>query len=417
MEASETICDQQKASSSINNEHEEMNQNDPATKRLKTMNGDNQEREENQDEEAKAKNNAESNEIDLDLYADVETEASEFGTINTHHNVKKLKTSSSSDLGGNLDHEIQSDDQDHEFHEKNNNNNYYDNDPVNNNMLNTGDEVDVNIHEDGILVSAVDDTGIYDDVMAAPTPNMSNEYANELITSANDATSLANNKASRENENNKPLSHGLSTNSNSNAANFSSNSSNTNTFTRRVSCYVGNLTWWTSDKDLSEAVSQLGVTDLIEIKFYENKVNGQSKGFALVTVGSDQTFRTIMEKLPKIQINGQRPIVTHFTRHFFNQFEEQARKDMPSTNSNNGMHNTGPGLMDHHSILHSSGPSHPQNPLGNSGNGLISQHQQIMSMFVFFFLLLKSFVYLKFYFNWFLVNNFYLNSNRLYFCV
>ena len=63
-------------------------------------------------------------------------------------------------------------------------------------------------------------------------------------------------------------------------------------YTKRVSCYVGNLAWWTSDKDLSEAIQSLGVTDLIEIKFYENKVNGQSKGFALVTAGSDQSFRT-----------------------------------------------------------------------------------------------------------------------------
>jgi cleavage and polyadenylation specificity factor subunit 6/7 len=47
---------------------------------------------------------------------------------------------------------------------------------------------------------------------------------------------------------------------------------------KRVSCYVGNLTWWTTDQDLTDAIIALGITDLIEIKFYENKVNGQSKG-------------------------------------------------------------------------------------------------------------------------------------------
>ena len=107
---------------------------------------------------------------------------------------------------------------------------------------------------------------------------------------------------------------------------------------------MGNLAWWTSDKDLSEAIQSLGVTDLIEIKFYENKVNGQSKGFALVTAGSDQSFRTLMDKLPKKELNGQEPIVTHFSRHYFNQFEEQARKDMPpqagNNNSNENMHYT-----------------------------------------------------------------------------
>lgn len=114
---------------------------------------------------------------------------------------------------------------------------------------------------------------------------------------------------------------------------------------KRVCCYVGNLTWWTTDKDLTDAiVGTLNVTDLIDIKFYENKTNGQSKGFALVTVGSDQTFRTLMDKLPKQQINGQDPIVTHFNRHYFNQFEEQARKDMPNNGGgNSGDFHSGPG--------------------------------------------------------------------------
>ena len=51
--------------------------------------------------------------------------------------------------------------------------------------------------------------------------------------------------------------------------------SNTN---KRVCCYVGNLTWWTNDKDLSDAINSLHISDLQDIKFYENKVNGQSKG-------------------------------------------------------------------------------------------------------------------------------------------
>ncbi len=94
---------------------------------------------------------------------------------------------------------------------------------------------------------------------------------------------------------------------------------------------MGNLTWWTTDSDLSSVIEACGVTDLLDIKFYENKINGQSKGFAMVTCGSDQSFRTLMEKLPKKEINSQTPIVTPFNRHNFNMFEEQARKDMPTT--------------------------------------------------------------------------------------
>ena len=38
---------------------------------------------------------------------------------------------------------------------------------------------------------------------------------------------------------------------------------------------------WTTDRDLKEFVGSVGVTDLLEIKFYENRANGQSKGFVL----------------------------------------------------------------------------------------------------------------------------------------
>lgn len=161
-------------------------------------------------------------------------------------------------------------------------------------------EVDVNIHEEG-----VDDTGLYDDVMAVPTPNISGDFSADLNTE--DAVK-------HEHSSDKPTQN-----------------SNHSQYSKRVSCYVGNLNWWTSDKDLSEAISSVGVSDLIEIKFYENKINGQSKGFAMVTVASDHSFRTLMDKLPKRPINNQDPVVTHFNRHYFNQFEEQARKDMPSS--------------------------------------------------------------------------------------
>lgn len=35
---------------------------------------------------------------------------------------------------------------------------------------------------------------------------------------------------------------------------------------------------WTTDQDLIDSLAAIGVTDLVEIKFYENRANGQSKG-------------------------------------------------------------------------------------------------------------------------------------------
>ncbi len=153
------------------------------------------------------------------------------------------------------------------------------------------------------------------------------------------------------------------------------------------------MAWWTSDKDLTDVIVSLGVNDLIEIKFYENKVNGQSKGFAMVSTGSDQSFRILMEKLPKKQLNGQEPIVTHFSRHYFNQFEEQARKDMPPQtgngnshdnqylNNNNNSNNNGHHQLNSHSNQHNNNNNnlhHGHNH--NNNNNFQQQQQQMMSM-------------------------------------
>lgn len=46
------------------------------------------------------------------------------------------------------------------------------------------------------------------------------------------------------------------------------------------SIYIGNLTWWTTDQELEDLFSPFG--KLRSIKFFEDKVNGKSKGYALV---------------------------------------------------------------------------------------------------------------------------------------
>lgn len=38
------------------------------------------------------------------------------------------------------------------------------------------------------------------------------------------------------------------------------------------------LMQWTTDEDLTEAIRSIGITDVLEIKFFENRANGQSKG-------------------------------------------------------------------------------------------------------------------------------------------
>ena len=134
---------------------------------------------------------------------------------------------------------------------------------------------------------------------------------------------------------------------------------------RRFQLYVGNLTWWTTDQDIEDAVAALGITDFIEVKFFENRVNGQSKGFCCVQVGSDPSMRAVMEKLPKTELHGQVPVVTYATKQALYQFESQSKTRPPPPGSGppNGRgpepHGRGPPPPHHH---HGGGPPPHRGP-------------------------------------------------------
>ena len=71
---------------------------------------------------------------------------------------------------------------------------------------------------------------------------------------------------------------------------------------------------WTTDEDIRAAIQSIGVMDLIEVKFHENRINGQSKGFCSVSLGSEASSRIIMEKLGKKEIHGMNPVVAYYTK-------------------------------------------------------------------------------------------------------
>lgn len=70
---------------------------------------------------------------------------------------------------------------------------------------------------------------------------------------------------------------------------------------------------------MQDAAKDIGVTDFIEVKFYENRANGQSKGYCVVTVGSENSLKMLHEKLPKKELHGQSPVVTPPTKQALNQ--------------------------------------------------------------------------------------------------
>lgn len=109
--------------------------------------------------------------------------------------------------------------------------------------------------------------------------------------------------------------------------------------------YVGSLTWWTTDQDVINAINSVGVNDIQEVKFFENRNNGQSKGYCVVTFASEASLPIVMEKLPKLELHGQNPVVTVNTRQNLNLFESQNKTTRPQINSNNGPTAHAAGIM------------------------------------------------------------------------
>ncbi|MFH4977182.1 hypothetical protein AB6A40_003891 [Gnathostoma spinigerum] len=95
---------------------------------------------------------------------------------------------------------------------------------------------------------------------------------------------------------------------------------------RRYCCYIGNMTWWTTDIDLQSMILSCGASDLIDIKFYENRNNGQSKGFALAVFTAESAVKTVMEKLPQRTLHGQQLVVLPYTKASLAKFEDATRR-------------------------------------------------------------------------------------------
>ncbi|KAI5086704.1 cleavage and polyadenylation specificity factor subunit 6 isoform X3, partial [Silurus meridionalis] len=97
----------------------------------------------------------------------------------------------------------------------------------------------------------------------------------------------------------------------------------------RFSVYIGNFNWWTSDNDLMTMARKQGVKDIIEIKFAENRTNGQSKGYAEIVVSTEESLRRLLETLPQCKINGEKVECRHVSRKNLAEFEALARKRIP----------------------------------------------------------------------------------------
>ncbi|CDW56901.1 RNA recognition motif protein [Trichuris trichiura] len=87
-----------------------------------------------------------------------------------------------------------------------------------------------------------------------------------------------------------------------------------------------NLTWWTTDTDVEKALAKMDIRDVVDVRFYENRVNGQSKGFALVSFLSDSSVRKCLENFSTQSINGMTPIVMPYSKQSLMSLESATTK-------------------------------------------------------------------------------------------
>ncbi|KAK9814803.1 hypothetical protein WJX72_011694 [[Myrmecia] bisecta] len=74
-----------------------------------------------------------------------------------------------------------------------------------------------------------------------------------------------------------------------------------------TSLYVGNLQWWTTDAEIEALCSEFGLVS--EVRFFEDKLTGKSKGYALVEMADVDTALQCKEGLNGRSINGKKCVV------------------------------------------------------------------------------------------------------------
>ncbi|XP_063696970.1 cleavage and polyadenylation specificity factor subunit 6 isoform X2 [Culicoides brevitarsis] len=198
-----------------------------------------------------------------------------------------------------------------------------------------------------------DGADLYDDVLAAPTSTGNGNGPAISQQGDNSQASVA------------PIDRLDEVESNGSGYN-----NNMNHLQRRHQLYVGNLTWWTTDQDITDAVAQIGVSDFQEVKFFENRANGQSKGFCVISLGSEGSMRMVMERLCKKDLHGQNPVVTLPTKQALNNFEAQQKtRPTPPQGPSNGPQGGNQGMPPRmQGPPMQGGPRPMMNPNGPPGN-------------------------------------------------
>ncbi|CAG0885038.1 unnamed protein product [Cyprideis torosa] len=149
--------------------------------------------------------------------------------------------------------------------------------------------------------------------------------------------------------------------------------------TGRNKLLIGNLTWWTTDRDIEQRLKEIGVTDINEIKFFEHRGNGQSKGYCLVAFESEGSYRKTLDLFAKKQLYSQTPDAVAFTKQNMYRFENMNQPPGggggPGGNLNGPPHGMGyPGMGGGPPHYNMGGPRGPPPHMRDMRGGPPQQH-------------------------------------------
>lgn len=68
------------------------------------------------------------------------------------------------------------------------------------------------------------------------------------------------------------------------------------------------------------------MNDIVEVRFGENRQNGQSKGFCSVACLSEHSVKVVLDRVPGRQLNGQLLTVLPFNKQSLAKLDEPSKR-------------------------------------------------------------------------------------------
>ncbi|XP_078536750.1 cleavage and polyadenylation specificity factor subunit 7 isoform X2 [Lissotriton helveticus] len=167
---------------------------------------------------------------------------------------------------------------------------------------------------------AAEQVDLYDDVLAATVAPPEEQQGSRRVHQSPSPASTPSSGTAAMGDGSAPKSNDQS---------WGSNFSNYAARKGRASVYVGNFAWWTTDQQLETIIRSVGVRDLIELKFAENRSNGQSKGYAEIVVASESSASQLIAHLGSRNVHGDPLDVRAANKQNLSFFESMSRKRIP----------------------------------------------------------------------------------------